>query len=311
MVWSFQSGKNIIIGLDPIVGGDEETSFSPQLLWALQQKGIFYWDRAIDRWEGSLAIWKSATMMDLNVDLALQWNQITWSMRNRGIYRSEAEDKLIWKGYRGRSTVFVKDIYLQLQQECSDRQDIIFPNIFWKSSCPNKIIIFVWLVFHNKNLTWANLQKRNWSGPAICLICKSNEETNYHIFLSCPHSLGIWKCLADHFGFNRISFLSLKEAFEWWCNMKSEWRPILLLTLWAIWKWRNQALFQNSKENYHYVFEYIISLFSACKSPIIHQRVRKPQACNMDPTNIPHEYFDGAAQNGYCACGVFIIPWEN
>lgn len=117
-----------------------------------------------------------------------------------GIFRSEAEDKLIWKGYRGRSTVYVNDIYRQLHQLSSIQQDIIFPTIFWKTGCcPHKIIIFAWLVFYNKNLTWDNLQKKNWNGPAICLMCKSNEENIIHIFLNYLQSHGIWKNLADHF----------------------------------------------------------------------------------------------------------------
>lgn len=31
----------------------------------------------------------------------------------------------------------------------------------------------------------------------------------------------------------------------------------------------------------------------------------------MDSTNVSCVYFDGVAQNGFCACGVFIIPCEN
>lgn len=250
-------------------------------------------------------------MLDLNGDLALQWNQITWSTRNRGIYRSEVEDKLIWKGYRGRLTVYVKYIYLELQQDSPIHQDNIFPIIFWKSGCSYKIIIFAWLVFHNKNLTWDNLQKGNWSGPAICPICKCEEENNMHIFLNCLQSQGIWKNLTVHFGFSMVSFLFLKEAFEWWSNLKSDWRPILLLTFWAIWKWRNRALFQNNKENYNTFYESILSQYYFGYSSNTLQRFGKLKTKNLDPTGIPRAYFDGAAQNGICACSVFIITMEN
>lgn len=248
--------------------------------------------------------------MDLNDEIAYQWNQITWSMRSRGIFQSEAEDKLIWKGYGGRSTVYVKDIYLQLQYMSPIHQANIFPTPFWKTGCPLKTIIFAWLVFQNKTLTWDNLQKRNWNGPAICPLCKLNEETNLHIFLICPQSQGIWQNLAVHFGFNRISFPSIMEAFDWWGKMEFDWRPIPLLTLWAIWKWRNGALFHSRKENYVSIYESIISQYNACLISNNLLRYGGKMEISLEPSGDPRAYFDGATQNCYCACGVYIILME-
>ena len=250
-------------------------------------------------------------MLDLNVDLAPLWDQVIWSVRNRGIFRSEEEDKLIWKGCMGRSSIYVKDIYIQLQLDNSNLPNIIFSISFWKLSCPIKIILFTWLVFHNKNLTWDNLQKRNWCEPAICPICKSNEEKKLSHFPSQSSFSEVWKMLADHFGFNRISFPSIKDAFQWWSKMKLEWRPISLFTIWAIWKWRNSALFYNSKESHTNVLDSIFSHLYVFKSPNILQISSKNLGKNMDPTMVPCAYFDGAAMNGFCACGVFIIPCED
>jgi len=43
LVWSFQTENNIIIGHDPIAGGEEYITFSQRLLQFLHRKGIFYW----------------------------------------------------------------------------------------------------------------------------------------------------------------------------------------------------------------------------------------------------------------------------
>lgn len=261
--------------------------------------------------DGIPSYMESAETLDLNVDLAPQWDKVIWSMRNRGIFRTEEVDQIIWKGYKGRSSVYVKDIYNLLQLDKSNPPDIIFPLTFWKLCFPIKVILFAWLVFHNKDLTWDNLQKRNWSELAICHIFKSNEEKNYHIFLICPYSLKIWKCLTDHFGFNRISFPSIKDAFQWWSKMKTYWRPILLFAIWAIWKWRNRALFQNSKESYSNVLDSILTQLSICRSQNTLHSYRKNFGNKMEPSIVPRAYFDGAAMNGFCACGVLIIPCED
>jgi hypothetical protein len=59
----------------------------------------------------------------------------------------------------------------------------------WKFKCPSKSHIFIWLLLNNKVLTWDILQKRNKHGPRRCPMCKENEETNFHLIMSCPYSI--------------------------------------------------------------------------------------------------------------------------
>lgn len=76
LVWNFQTGNNILIGLDLMLGGEEVSPIPPQLLHILHQKGIFYWAQAIDEWQGAIPSWKSANVLGLNGLLASQWNNI-------------------------------------------------------------------------------------------------------------------------------------------------------------------------------------------------------------------------------------------
>lgn len=64
------------------------------------------------------------------------------------------------------------------------------------------MILFAWLVFHNKNLTWDNLIKRGWIGPGICPFCFSAEEDNLHIFFHCRFAQQIWMFLNANSTFN-------------------------------------------------------------------------------------------------------------
>ena len=128
---------------------------------------FFYWDQVIDKWVGSIPIWESAEMIGLYGTQSSQWDKIISYMHSRGIFKSSEEDYLIWNEPKGRSTIYVKDIYNMLQMENPTSPDNIFPTVFWKTNWPTKTILFAWLVFNNKNLTWDNLQKRNWHGPAV------------------------------------------------------------------------------------------------------------------------------------------------
>jgi hypothetical protein len=48
-----------------------------------------------------------------------------------------------------------------------------------KTKLPSKIKVFLWLVPRNKILTKANLRKRNWHGPAVCVLCGIAESIDH------------------------------------------------------------------------------------------------------------------------------------
>ena len=53
--------------------------------------------------------------------------------------------------------IIVSDTYLSLCIEDAQQGNKYVLYTFWKTKIPIKIILFSWLVFHNKNLTWENL----------------------------------------------------------------------------------------------------------------------------------------------------------
>lgn len=106
MIWKFQSGTKIIIGLDEFAGAGGKIHISSQLLKDLHNRGIFYWAKVIQKWEGAIPIWKSTTELLLSGELGRQWNSIITSLRAHGIFHSADMDYLIWKGYGGSSSVF-------------------------------------------------------------------------------------------------------------------------------------------------------------------------------------------------------------
>lgn len=147
--------------------------------------------------------------------------------------RVETDDHVVWSLSHSHSRAIVNDIYSDLISKKIMLARQIF-SVFW---CPLKVIIFSWLVFYNKNLTWENLRKRSWHGPSRCVLCKAEEETNYHLFFKCTVSQQMWYELASYFSFPHLNFISVNAAFAWWGRQEASKCPILPITIWCLWKW--------------------------------------------------------------------------
>eukprot|EP00253_Pinus_taeda_P022450 PITA_22450 len=200
LTWQFQSGKKILIGRDQFMSSAEVIDVLDPLLFFLHRKGLFYWDNLITGWQGSIPLWKEVESLGLPVDIAIQWNHIRTRLRNCGIFRSAEQDCLMWRNAKGMSSIHVKDVYQDLIGLKQSQLRPSFPHIFWKSSCPTKMVLFTWLSFHNRNLSWENIRKRGWQGPGVFPICSSAKENNFHLFLNCKKSQQLWKSLEDCYG---------------------------------------------------------------------------------------------------------------
>jgi hypothetical protein len=79
----------------------------------------------------------------------------------------------------------VKNVYTTLSNTLGWRKHL------WKWNCPSKL--FIWLLLEDKILTWKNLQRRGWSGPGLCYMCRTKEDSYKHLFVSCPFTVLIWE----------------------------------------------------------------------------------------------------------------------
>lgn len=132
------------------------------------------------------------------------------------------------------------------------------------------------------------------------MICFENSDDNLHTFLYCPQSLSLWGQLATLIGFPAISHPS------WWAAQRAIWRPIPLIVFWFIWKSRNNRIFQNFKGPFNCILDKVIPFYSSILhiSPL--QNNLQRVAFDYLHLTCPRAYFDGAAKNGFCACGVYI-----
>ena len=170
-------------------------------------------------------------------------------LRKRRIRYDESRDIVRW-GYqpKGAFTTYEADKII-----CNSfaPQDPIWSKIWCSGSWP-KISHFLWLVGHQRILTWDKLRRRNFHGPSIYFNCNAHEETLQHLLDSCPLANQLWEKAS--FRCQRRCKLENKitNSIRQWQRdpYKSEilnhlWRLVPELVLWSIWKERNKRIFKN------------------------------------------------------------------
>jgi len=109
----------------------------------------------------------------------------------------------------------------------------------------------------------------------------------------------------------------MQEALIWWSSQEKRLRSIPQLLLWSIWKWRNCLVFQNGKENKKPVLDKILATihpsqqrcyYSSLPTRMTDHKIKNKISRNnaVLQMGFPRALFDGASQQGTCACGVYI-----
>eukprot|EP00253_Pinus_taeda_P008458 PITA_08458 len=154
-----------------------------------------------DNPESDHRTWREAQEIIPNSPAAVQ-RSLANELQKRRILKENDQDKLRW-GYEEKGTYTTKEAYLiTLKDQLT--KDKLWEKI-WNPPIWPKISTFLWLLSHNRVLTWDNLRKRKFEGPSICLNCKQEEETAVHLMQLCPFSRKIWE---------KVTFRCQKEGRE-------------------------------------------------------------------------------------------------
>jgi len=242
--WRLSTGSNIFIGLDRTMY-NLESMIPPVLLSFLLSRGHCTWNKLINSWSPMGPVWKNEAELFLPSHLHPLWQAAVNNFTGKGISQSGLKDELIWALEKSSPSYNVKDIYAAItngHQQASPS----FPHKLWEATCPLKMVLFSWLLFSDKNLTWEVIQRKGWQGPGRCQMCHSEVEKNAHMFFQCVASSSIWYELSLIFGFSHQTFSSVQEAFSWCSSQCSSRRSLFFLTCWFLWTWRNDCIFKNS-----------------------------------------------------------------
>jgi hypothetical protein len=182
-----------------------------------QQKGLFFLFQAQTGSQAGRITqnWISSEELELTGHLQVEWCHYRHTLINNGVYIQAKQDTLKWAGGNSTGKISVKNIYLA--SENMKRNYCIggWRKAMWDWNVPLKIKLFTWLVVENKILSWENLQRRGFSGPGICTLCKLNEETTQHLFLDCAFMVEVWRKLKSTLNYSGSwAGANLSECFK-------------------------------------------------------------------------------------------------
>jgi hypothetical protein len=187
LAWNPGIGHSIVIGRDVILGMGKDSLLSDELIEKLNSKSIFLlYQASCPQVQGTIrANWLSSTDLELEGDMATEWETFRKNLKSSGILLQNHPDTLLWMGGDNSGILSVNNVYNAIATKFWSPRVFGWRRNFWKWECPLKIKLFTWLVVENKILSWKNLQKRGWVGPGICSLCKQSNESGKHIFIKC------------------------------------------------------------------------------------------------------------------------------
>eukprot|EP00253_Pinus_taeda_P003415 PITA_03415 len=182
-------------------------------------------------------------------------------LQKRRILKETEQDKLRW-GYEEKGTYTTKEAYLiTLKDQLT--KDKLWEKI-WSPPIWPKISTFLWLLSHNRVLTWDNLRKRKFEGPSICLNCKKEEETVVHLMQLCPFSRKIWEKVTFRCQKEGRELGDLNNTLHKWPQqpyqsniLNSLWQILPGIVMWNLWKERNRRIFKNQSMDEQQVWKII------------------------------------------------------
>ena len=96
-----------------------------------------------------------------------------------------------------------------------------------------------------------------------CVLCKKDNETLNHLFLTCDFSTRIWYKIIQKFGRawviprSALDLLSLGQGLGLNKKGKTFWKVATTITFWAIWLERNNRIFEGIEENFEFIWDRI------------------------------------------------------
>lgn len=192
------------------------------------------------------------------------WTELTHTLNSSLVHLSDQEDKLIWSFSPSEKYSPKLEYTAQFQATNLDPPPW-WGKSLWRFNSPPKLKLFMWLILQNKAPTWENLQKHSFTRPSRCALCKSEEETNTHLFLDCTFTKSIWLEISRSLGPSLIwNGTNILEALQFWLaeQQNQNYKVLPLMVGWEIWLARNHAIFEDKPRTTFHTAIACLKIFS-------------------------------------------------
>eukprot|EP00253_Pinus_taeda_P013020 PITA_13020 len=182
------------------------------------------------------------------------YDDIDKELLQRKIIPSSQQDKLRW-GHTSRGIFTTKEAYSIRYDQGTHEKDQLWTHV-WQPRLWPKISTFLWVLRKRRILTWDNLQRRGFTGPSRCPNCNAQEETIVHLMETCPLAAQIWTKVDHCNNGRRERHGDIASILRSWPKqpyqspiLNSLWNLIPGFLYWALWKERNNRVFNNKSRS--------------------------------------------------------------
>ncbi|GKB78816.1 RNA-directed DNA polymerase, eukaryota [Tanacetum coccineum] len=130
---------------------------------------------------------------------------------------------------------------------------------------PIKINILAWKVCLDILPTRFNLSLRGLDIPSIlCPICHLAGESSSHLFFSCNVARQLFQKIARWWELDLVDLFSYADWILWFSSLrlakgiKSVLEGVFYVAWWALWKFRNEAIFGSAKPRLELIFDEVV-----------------------------------------------------
>ena len=164
-------------------------------------------------------------------------------LQRAGLSYERAGDTLTWAGDIKNGNLIVKQVYFNITLfDTFSNMNMGFAE-FWKRKIPTKILLFGWLVWRERILTWDMLRRKGFHGPSRCSFCRMEEESISHIFFLCPWTTHLWSLFCKPLLDGAWPPTSFIEAAHSWDRLLGEFRSLPFFFVWEVWQCRKRFIF--------------------------------------------------------------------
>jgi len=315
LAWKIGNGQKFILGRDPWAGCGLDHLLSEPLRNHLHREGLFFLSQVADQATTSFwnQGWRSGIAIGALGDLAEEWDRYTRALKRANIRLVQRTDTLIWD-HHPSGIYSPKAGYSKLTGDLYNVEEVWWWKKVWKFHCPLKCRLFYWTVITNKAPSWENLQKRSFSGPGWCYMCKQSGESLYHLFMECVYARRTW---AGACGMDNITLQwsgdSMESALQFWITdgRSEKYLALPLIITWGIWCARNRYIFDDKWTEPEMVAAHCLGTLQHFPQSTKAKPKRNLGQLVVDKS-IPWAFFDGAAQGNPQSCGGGgIIFWND
>lgn len=187
------------------------------------------------------------------IDIAIHPNKRSEIAAKVILNDAEKTDKIGW-GHSAENIFSTKSAYDLIRQENRNEESNEWHNI-WKLRVPNRIRSFIWLVKHDRIMCNAERKKRGFTSDERCIICGADKEDVDHTLRKCPIAEAVWTNInigdksgtSNPLDFNNWLTRNVTGTGDDQRSKKRKAR--CAITIWWIWKWRNDVIFNGTNRD--------------------------------------------------------------